>query len=263
MTYNQFMNQQQQQQQQAYPSISSSPGAMFQPGFAGTNAQEVQFQNQQGGFSQSSPSLTYGFSNAGAFGGAQAMFHPGFAGTNAMEVRQNNAVFPQQQQFGGYSQFQQPMNQSSFSGQAGAGSIFSPGFAGTNIQEVQARNQPGNGGMGMAMGMSGFGPSGYSQQQNQGINSIFSPTFAGTNIQEVRQQNQASLASAPFQQGYNQFQQQAYRPQQQFQSFASPMGMGVQSVFNPGFAGTNAQEVRALNAAQSQPQVGSFYQGSI
>jgi len=242
MTYNQSFN-----QQQAYPSMLSNPSVMFQPGYAGTNVQEVQQQNQSfqnqnfqnqnfqnQNIARSSPALTYGYSNAGVYGAAQAMFQPGFAGTNAMEVRQqNNAVYPQQQ-FLGYSQQHQPLTQSSFSGQVGIGSIFSPGFAGTNVQEVQARNQPG-----ISMGLGSFGASGYSQQQGQ-----------------------PGISSAPFQQGYNQLQQQAYRPQQQFPSYASPLGTGVQAIFNPGFAGTNVQEVRALNAEQSPSQAASIFPGS-
>ncbi|WP_400161872.1 hypothetical protein ACAF76_016080 [Brevibacillus sp. TJ4] len=262
MTYNQFFNQPTQAFQSGFS--QQSAGAMFQPGFAGTNAQEVQQQNQPQ-FSQVSSAGTYGFSNAGGFGGAQAMFQPGFAGTNAQEVRQNNMQSQQnqgaQQQFGGFGQFQQPSYQSAFSGQAG--SIFSPGFAGTNVQEVQARNNNSFGGYGLGSfaGASGFG------LNNQATNSIFSPQFAGTNVQEVRQQNQLSAQNqtgygGQFQQQQQyQQQQQQFQPQQQFQSFANSAGIGMnpQAMFQSGFAGTNPQEVRA----HFSPFGGSLTQGSF
>ncbi|WNC16214.1 hypothetical protein [Brevibacillus brevis] len=280
MTYNNIM------QSQFQPQMSGAfgqAGAIFQPGFAGTNAQEVQQLNHGGQATQA----TYG-SFGGGFGGAQAVFQPGFAGTNVQEVRQLNSGFASPQQFGsqqsnlnsfqqyqpfGYTSAQstyqpafgasassvfspgfagtnvqevQARNQAGYTGQSGfagnagfsaqqGGSIFSPGFAGTNVQEVQARNQAGY------TGLSGFaGNAGFSAQQG---GSIFSPGFAGTNTQEVRQLNQGS-ASAGITGAEFGLQQQA---QQSFQNFGGGFGGGAQSMFSPGFAGTNTQEVRQLN----------------
>ncbi|MDA5110756.1 hypothetical protein O3V59_20650, partial [Brevibacillus thermoruber] len=79
--------------------------AVFQPGFAGTNVQEVRQQNQ-GGYSaslgggyaqQAQPQQSFGQLFGG---GAQAVFQPGFAGTNVQEVRALNAGQYAPQQIG-------------------------------------------------------------------------------------------------------------------------------------------------------------------
>jgi len=258
--------------QSLQPTISGamgSAGAMFQPGFAGTNVQEVQHWNQGGQLQSLGTSApTYGMSFGGGIGGAQSIFSPGFAGTNVQEVRQLNSGYPAQQQQGGYSQ-NQPLGymQNQYSGYiqaqptyqqanygAQAGSIFSPGFAGTNVQEVQARNHSGYNNY--------IGQAGYSNQAgNTSGGSIFSPGFANTNVQEVRQLNQGGFAPTPvMSSGYN---TQAQQVQQQ-QQYQNQLGMGAQSMFSPGFAGTNAQEVRQLNApGQMVQQTGSIFPGTF
>ncbi|TGU73594.1 hypothetical protein EN829_064820, partial [Mesorhizobium sp. M00.F.Ca.ET.186.01.1.1] len=119
-----------------------------------------------------------------------------------------------------------------------------------------------HGGHAQSIGTPTYGmPAGGGTGQGQ---SIFSPGFAGTNAQEVRQLNHSY--QAPQAQGYNQ--QQAYGQQQQgygqnqaLQSimhqsggyipaqpaYQQSYGAGINSIFSPGFAGTNAQEVRQQN----------------
>ncbi|RNB68635.1 hypothetical protein [Brevibacillus panacihumi] len=243
---------------------NASAQSMFQPGFAGTNAQEVQYQNQTG-FSQASAAPAFGgFSSGGIAGNAsaQSMFQPGFAGTNAQEVRQLNQSFSQQP-FGGFTQ-----SQASYQPSFGAQSIFSPGFAGTNVNEVQARNSSYNA---LSNNLGSFPQASMSSQGQLfggGANSVFSPGFAGTNTQEVRQQNQnsAAFANTSFQQQPQaQLQQQAFYGgyPQQTQATAGQLGFGAQAVFSPNFAGTNVQEVRALNAGQAAPHTGSIFPGSF
>ena len=82
---------------------------------------------------------------------------------------------------------------------------------------------------------------------------VFQRGFAGTNAQQVRQQNAQSVQ--------NQFAGSRFQPagQQQF-GFQQQAGFGAsqfgapQSVFQPGFAGTNAQHVRQQNAQSVQGQ---------
>ncbi|MGG1660099.1 hypothetical protein [Brevibacillus sp. NRS-1366] len=277
--------------QSQQPNISGamgSAGAMFQPGFAGTNVQEVQHWNH-GGQPQSLGTPTYGMSFGTGISGAQSMFSPGFAGTNAQEVRQLNSGYgysAPQQQFGygqtqalnylpnqssgylqgqpsAYIQAQPSFQQANYPAQSG--SIFSPGFAGTNVQEVQARNHTAYN--------SSMGQAGYSNQTgNQATmgGSIFSPGFAGTNVQEVRQLNQSGYApTSMMSSGYMQAGQSQQQPQgqnqQMMQGYQNPLGMGIQTVFTPGFAGTNTQEVRQLNApGHLAPQTtGSIFPGTF
>ncbi|MDN4093648.1 hypothetical protein [Brevibacillus agri] len=292
MTYtnNNNNNQMQSQQQQQFLGAMSPAGAMFQPGFAGTNVQEVQHWNH-GGHAQSIGTPTYGMASGGGASGAQSIFSPGFAGTNAQEVRQQNHSYqaPQQQGYGqqqAYGQQQQQqayvpnqafnaiMHQSGNYAQtqpsynqgygAGAGSIFSPGFAGTNAQEVRQQNQQGY------TGYQGF--AGQQQPYTAQVayppaltGSIFSPGFAHTNVQEVRQQNHGGgyAASLP-QGGFGMQAQYGQQQQQQAQQYQQPLGSGAHSIFSPGFAGTNVQEVRQLNTpGQAAPHTGSIFPGSF
>ncbi|KMZ42246.1 MULTISPECIES: hypothetical protein [Bacillales] len=276
MTYTNNNMMQSQQQPQFFGAVGPA-GSMFQPGFAGTNVQEVQYWNQ-GGHAQSLGAPSLGMSS----GGAQAIFSPGFANTNVQEVRQlNNTGYPQQQQnFGyaqnpalhslqnqstGYAQGQQAgyiQAQPSYQQSVGQGSIFSPGFAGTNVQEVQARNQVGYSGYG--------GQAGYTNQAAYPpamTGSIFSPGFANTNVQEVRQLNntgygmhaqQGQLQQSQLQQ--SQLQPQAYASQ----GYSNQAGTGAQAIFSPGFAGTNTQEVQQLNTpGQMAPHTGSIFPGTF
>jgi len=303
MTYNNN-NIMQSQQQTNIPAAIGQASAMFQPGYANTGSQEVQYWNQ-GGHSPSAQLPTYGLSYGGGISGSpQAMLQPGYAQTNAQEVRQLNSVYAAPQQ--GYQQPQlnnyqqaQPINylhphqtgylqtqpsgymqvqpsgymhvqpsgymqvQSTYQPAFGTAvnSIFSPGFAGTNIQEVQPRNQTGY------TGQTAFtSNNGYSAQLG---GSIFSPGFAGTNPQEVRQLNQGNAAPAGIMSsGYGlhpqqQQQQQQQQNQQSLANYGSSLG-GTQSIYSPGFAGANVQEVRSLNSGGQAPaHIGSIFPGSI
>jgi hypothetical protein len=236
-----YFNNIMQSQQPAIPGAAGQANAMFQPGFAGTNASEVQYQNQ-GGFSSASATPTYGMSFGGGIGGAQSMFQPGFANTNVQEVRQQNSLSAT------------PTYGAAFGGGiGGAQSMFQPGFANTNAQEVRQQNSlsaaPQQ--FGMAFG-GGIG----------GAQSMFQPGFANTNAQEVRQQN----AAAPQQFGYQQaqptnalFNQSSILPQSQ-PSYQQSIGAG--SIFSPGFAGTNIQDVQARNQASFSGQAGFAAQSS-
>ncbi|QDS35571.1 hypothetical protein [Brevibacillus brevis] len=268
------------QQQPQFFGAMSPAGAMFQQGYAGTNVQEVQHWNH-GGHAQSIGTPTTGMS----YGGAQSVFSPGFANTNIQEVRQlNQAGYPQQQpqlqqygygqnqalqsmqnQFTGYAQGQQAgymQAQPSYQQSVGHGSVFSPGFAGTNVQEVQARNQ---------VGYSGYG--GQAVYTNQSAypptmtGSIFAPGFANTNVQEVRQLNNTGygMQAQQGQQQQSQLQQPQLQPQAYAnQTYSNQAGAGAQSVFSPGFAGTNTQEVRQLNTpGQMAPHTGSIFPGTF
>jgi hypothetical protein len=244
------------------------PQAVFQQGFAGTNAQEVRQQNAQSihnqygsaGFQQGGqsgiPSSGYGF---GQFSGPQAVFQQGFAGTNAQEVRQQNAQ-SSQNQFGGagYQGSQVGIQQQSTGGNFGSQAIFQPGFAGTDAQVVRqqnaqpSQNQFGNSSYqpsGQSGGMQSFGIGQYSGPQ-----AAFQPGFAGTDAQVVRQQNaqssQGQINSTGFQQG----------GQYGLTSIGMTQFSGPQAVFQPGFAGTNAQEVRQQNSQSLQNRGNSLNQ---
>ncbi|GED68291.1 hypothetical protein BRE01_19930 [Brevibacillus reuszeri] len=263
MTYN---NNNIMQSQQPHISGAMGAGAMFQPGYAGTNVHEVQHWNH-GGHPQSigTPAPTYGMSYGGGMGGAQSIFSPGFAGTNTQEVRHLNAGYSaQQQQHGGYGQNQalgymqnqtsymqaQPSYQQTSYG-AQAGSVFSPGFAGTNVHEVQARNNSGY--------TNYTGQTGYTNQVgNTAGGGIFSPGFAGTNVQEVRHLNQGGYAPTSIMSS-------GYQGQAQQQQYQNQLGMGAQSMYSPNFAGTNVQEVRQLNAPgqMGQQTTGSIFPGTF
>lgn len=274
MTYNN--NIMQSQQQTPFSGAMGQTGSMFQPGYANTNVHEVQYWNQ-GGHSPATITPTYGMNYGGS--GTQAMFQPGFANTNVQEVRQLNSGYnaPQQQgyqqtQMNSYQQQVQPINylhphntgyvqaqpsgymqtQTAYQPTYGAAtnSIFSAGFAGTNIQEVQQRNNTGY-----------AGQTGYSNNTLGG--SIFSPGFAGTNVQEVRQLNQGGAPSAGMLGGYGLHPQQQ-QPQQSYQSYGNSIGTGAPSIYSPGFAGTNVQEVRSLNhGGQMTAHTGSIFPGSM
>ncbi|MBO8163678.1 MAG: hypothetical protein H0Z34_08215 [Brevibacillus sp.] len=259
MTYA-TMNLQQPQAQPQMQAFAGPASAIFQPGFAGTNVQEVRALNA----GQPAPSAAAGTYAAQGTAGSSinAVFQPGFAGTNVQEVRALNAGQPAPAIAGpygqsyqqAYPQAYQAMNQaqpfggaqmSTFSG--GAGSIFQPGFAGTDIQEVRARNagtyQP-------LSAMAG------------GITSVFHPGFAGTNVQEVRALNAGYPAPAAAGQSYAnaapqytpsfgvqqmntaQLHQQPFAP-----SLANP---AANAIFQPGFANTNVQEVRSDYALSQQ-----------
>ncbi|BCJ88152.1 hypothetical protein [Effusibacillus dendaii] len=197
--------------------------AMFQPGYAGTNAQAVKQNMGQTGF---------GFGSGAQFGAgsqsgnqmslgpaASVLMSPGFAGTNVQKVRQDIAQesgygIGATSQFGG-TQYGNVNQQSNQFGQFGFGAqaMFQPGFAGTNEQSVRqdiARESGYGMGMGMGMGSQFSGQFGTAQGTGQGAQfmamglggqgtsqgavalgpgaqALMSPGFAGTNVQSVRQ----------------------------------------------------------------------------
>jgi hypothetical protein len=206
-----------QNQPSGFPQTANS---MFHPGFAGTNTSEVQHWNQ-GGHAQASVMPTYGMTSFSGLGGApaQSMFQPGFANTNTQEVRQLNSGYaaPQQTSFQQQNAYQQ-LHQASY-------------------------QQPQMGG--------------YQQSQasypSYGLHSqsIFSPGFASTNAQEVQARNHGSYAGYSGMSAYPM--QSGYAAQGQGQHFNA----GTGSIFSPGFAGTNTQEVRQYNQGgfySQQPQ---------
>ncbi|UFJ41375.1 hypothetical protein LOK74_02220 [Brevibacillus humidisoli] len=247
--------------------------AVFQPGFAGTNPQQVrQDIAQEGGFASNAfaqaPQAAFGGAQASqaAFGGgAQAVFQPGFAGTNPQQVRQDIAreggfasnAFAQAPQaaFGGAQ-----ASQAAFGG--GAQAVFQPGFAGTNPQQVRQDIAREGGFASNAFAQApqaAFGGAQASQAAfGGGAQAVFQPGFAGTNPQQVRQDiaREGGFASNAF----------AQAPQAAFggaQASQAAFGGGAQAVFQPGFAGTNPQQVRqdiareggfASNAFAQAPQ---------
>lgn len=143
-----------------------------------------------------------------------------------------------------------PQQPQFFGAMSPAGAMFQQGFAGTNVQEVQHWN---HGGHAQSIGTPSLGMS------SGGAQAIFSPGFANTNVQEVRQlnntgypqqqqyfgyaQNPALHSLQNQSTGYAQAQQAGYIQAQP--SYQQSVGQG--SIFSPGFAGTNVQEVQARN----------------
>ncbi|RFU70803.1 hypothetical protein D0469_04975 [Peribacillus saganii] len=237
--------------------------SVMQPGFAGTDSQQVRQEIQQdlanqsmqrsGGFGQQAGGMMQ--SNAfgmgtGGFGGVQSVMQPGFAGTDAQQVRQEI-----QQDLANRS-----MQQGGFTQQAG-------GFAPMGGFTQQA---------------GGFAPMGGFTQQAGGFaggaQSVMQPGFAGTDAQQVRQEIQQDLANQSMQRSAGGFTQQAggFAPMggftQQAGGFAPMSGYtqqaggfgGMQSVMQPGFAGTDAQQVRQEIqqdlANQSMQRAGGYTQ---
>lgn len=182
------------QSQMSYQPISGPATAVFQPGFAGTNVQEVQMLNH--GYQPSSSTATYG-GGMGYGAPVQSIFQPGFAGTNVQEVRHLNAGYPAPA-ISGFGSGMLGAQQSFVPAQSFAPSvqsIFQPGFAGTDVQEVRARNSGAYSGYAlhspfaissqlhsMPMAQS------YASMPSYGtpVNAIFQPGFAGTNPMDVQ-----------------------------------------------------------------------------
>ncbi|AIG25229.1 hypothetical protein EGH10_07685 [Brevibacillus laterosporus] len=224
--------------------------SVFNPGFAGTNVQEVRALNA----GQSAPALahqaygqvpSYGnqhYATQVGFTGANSIFQPGFAGTNVQEVRAQNAGQPTPGVASltnlAYGQNQNYAVQGGFTN---ANSVYQPGFAGTNVQEVRHLNA-GQAGTALSQGM------------NSNINSVYTPGFAGTNANEVHALNAGYSMPTVAQQPYQAHIPQTQSYQFQAPSYSSPVSYaGANSVFQPGFAGTNVQEVRSLNAGFATP----------
>jgi hypothetical protein len=215
----------------------------FSNQLSGTDAQQVRQQNQQSfqygpnGGGQQEQQQQHFFNQqpqgnqfqGGQFGGPQAIFQPGFAGTDAQQARQHNQQSAQGGNFGGGQQ-QQFINQQPFNNQfqggqftGGPQAVFQPGFAGTDAQQVRQHNQQsaqgGSFGGGQQQNQYGFNAGGQQQSfSNQqpfsgqfqggqftgGPQAVFQHGFAGTDAQQVRQQNQQS-AQGGQQFGGNQF----------------------------------------------------------
>lgn len=234
MTYNNIFGQ---NQFQSYVPVSGPANAIFQPGFAGTNPQEVRQDYIQSQQNQQFPAVSSTYATGG-FGTAANVFQPGFAGTNVQEVRQDYAQSQRNQQF--------PQVSSTYAsgGFGTAANVFQPGFAGTNVQEVRQdylQSQQSAGNFGAGFNTSGVNQSFGFAPQFSSANSVFQPGFAGTNVQEVRARNaSAGNFGGNFGGGFG---------------FNGGISGGANSVFQPGFAGTNVQEVRGLNAGFGAPAV--------
>ncbi|MGO0059696.1 hypothetical protein ACTID9_06750 [Brevibacillus fluminis] len=213
------------QSQMSYQPVSAlgSANAIFQPGFAGTNVQEVRQLNS----GYAAPALSTGYTatygtglsgNIGLGTPVQAIFQPGFANTNVQEVRHlNQGGYLQQQGLGAYGTgihagmqtgMQAGMQAPSFPATAQA--IFQPGFAGTDVNEVRARNA-GGGFIGQnafaamhAIPSQGMNTQAYMPVQSFGntAQAIFQPGFAGTNVAEVRQDYALAQNTQPQPQPY-------------------------------------------------------------
>ncbi|HZG16222.1 MAG TPA: hypothetical protein VE710_14570 [Candidatus Bathyarchaeia archaeon] len=227
----------------ATPQLSSVPvglqggvQAIFQPGFAGTDPQQVRNQiarDVNWGYGQTLQSAyaTPQLSNVpvGLQSGAQAIFQPGFAGTDAQQVRNQIArdlnygyttaqTLPTTYQTTSAYQSNLPVGvPAAVSG--GVQAIFQPGFAGTDVQQV--RNQISRDG--------GFGYGTTAYQTTQSVGALGVPT--------AYQTNQAlGTVGVPA----------AYQTNQALGAVGIPAAVsgGVQAVFQPGFAGTDVQQVR-------------------
>ena len=198
--------------------FAGGPQSVMQPGFAGTDAQQVRqdIQNSSNnvsmgmmGMGQPGGSMQYG----GFVGGPQSNMQPGFAGTDAQQVRQDiqnssmgGGVGQQGVSFNqmGLSQPGGSMQFGSFGG--GAQSVMQPGFAGTDAQQVRqdiqnssngqitSRNAGSMGANTMGQQSGSFNQMGMSQPGGSmqvggfaGGQSIMQPGFAGTDAQQVRQ----------------------------------------------------------------------------
>jgi hypothetical protein len=88
-----------------------------------------------------------------------------------------------------------------------------------------------------------FGNFGGANQAQFGAQSVFQQGFAGTNPQQVRQDISQEAGRSQF----GQPNQQQFSNQSSFNNFGGAnqaQFSGAQSVFQPGFAGTNPQQVR-------------------
>ncbi len=238
------------------PQSSIPQQAIFQQGFAGTDTQTVRQQNAQsihnqyGGGYQQSGQYVLPTMGGGGFG-VQTIFQPGFAGTDAQTVRQQNAQSVQNQYGGGFqpsAQYGIP-SQGYGTGQfTGPQAVFQPGFAGTNTQVVRQQNS--QSAQGQFGGYQQSGPMGnVSFGGGFGTQAVFQPGFAGTDAQVVRQQNAQSAQNQLGNAGYQQAGPTIDIQPQGISPFSGP-----QAVFQPGFAGTDAQVVRQQNAQPAQNQ---------
>ncbi|WP_232698848.1 hypothetical protein [Brevibacillus daliensis] len=277
MTHNQNYN------PSAFAQLSGAH-SVFQPGFAGTNVQEVQAWNSgyhpQQAMSQAPTNL----------------YSQGFANTNVQEVRALNSGQPTptvaNQSYGGglpatygfqnYGSNQNyGMNQVHSSlhnyqssanlgnnanqsygpiqGYGGFNNVFQPGFAGTNVQEVRSLNA-GHFTPGTSQGLS-----------SGGGHSIYNNGFANTNVQEVRALNYGQPVSGVSYQSYGNQAPQAYS----YSGLGSVLGSGnygasnftnqqsVGNIHQPGFAGTNVQEVQTWNSGYHPHQTMNATTASI
>jgi len=186
---------------------------------------------------------------------------PGFAGTDIDQVRYNNNQSQSNGQLTGVQQQYRPVSQS----QQYVGNthpIFQPGFAGTDAQQVRQNiAQTTSGQYNTNVGV-GVNPSYRTQNQVQnqyvGTQAVFQPGFAGTDVDHVRYYNSQSINNQQNQYlGTNVQQQQQYRGTVGVNQQQSVYPTSPQAVFQPGFAGTDPQQVRQQIAqSQSQNQFG-------
>jgi hypothetical protein len=239
----------------------TGPQSIMQPGFAGTDAQQVRqdianSSMNQGNMGGNSQQTGGGFMAQGAsFAGPQSVMQPGVAGTDAQQVRRDIANSSMNQgNMGGNSQQTSGGFMAQGASFAGPQSVMQPGFAGTDAQQVRqdiANSSMNQGNMGgnsqqtgggyMAQGASFAGPQ-----------SVMQPGFAGTDAQQVRRDianssmNQGNMGGGGNSQQTGGFMGQGA-------SFAGP-----QSIMQPGFAGTDPQQVRQdiANSSMNQGNMG-------
>ncbi|WP_126425423.1 hypothetical protein [Brevibacillus marinus] len=231
---------------------ASGVQSVFQPGFAGTNPQQVRQDIAQSNFGQAQQAAFGSTQSAqAALGGAQAVFQPGFAGTNPQQVRQDIAQESgfASHAYGGLQPLQQAAYlQPSQAAFGGAQAIFQPGFAGTNPQQIRQQWAQESGYAGSVYAQSpqqaALGGMQSAQAALGGAQAIFQPGFAGTSPQQIRQQWAQESGYAGV---YAQSPQAALGGTQSAQAALG----GAQAIFQPGFAGTHPQQIRQQWAQES------------
>ncbi|RXI96442.1 hypothetical protein DS745_22280 [Anaerobacillus alkaliphilus] len=149
-SYGSYQQMGQQGYEQSNMGHIAGPQGVFQPGFAGTEAQHVRHQNSQlyqqvgGGHYSQSQQPSYATHQIHQYSGPQSVFQHGFSGTDVQHVRQQN-MQSIQPQYGNvsYQQSQPPSygtHQSNFGQYSGPQSVFQHGFSGTDVQHVRQQN---------------------------------------------------------------------------------------------------------------------------
>jgi hypothetical protein len=186
-------------------------------------------------------------------GTQQGLYAQGYAGTNPQHVSHQNA----QSTYGATNQaMNQQQGYQTGTHFHGPQSVLHSGFSGTDVQHVRQQNAQStqNVGQHMITHQTTGHPAAVGYQQVgtpiTGSQAAFQSGFAGTDVQHVRQQNAQSIQGTT-----------AYQPVYQ-QSYANNQYTGApissqQAIFQPGFAGTDVDQVRQQNSHSGQ---GTNYQ---
>lgn len=253
---------------------TTSAQAVFQPGFAGTDVQQVRNQiASEGGYQYGNSAYLTGAPTAhvssfpaGVQSGAQAIFQPGFAGTDPAQVRNQ---FARSSNVGYGQAIQSTYTSPQFTNvpvgvaaavPASVQAIFQPGFAGTDPQQVRSQFA----GYGASAQAAPAAFNAYQSNNPVGVQAIFQPGFSGTSAQQVRSQiaNDIGLGYGPVTQTVP----AAYPGTAAYQS-SLPVGVsssvpgGVQAIFQPGFAGTDVQQVQ--NQIAREGGFGTVYHNQV